>query len=185
MIVSAFERAAIVLDACCVINLCASECMDAILLSLPTRAVVTAYVKDREVLNLRDSQTGGVRRINLDSQVVGGTLTVVAPESEVEKDRYITYASALGDDGEAMTAAIAVHRNWGIATDDRRAIAYLRQDAPQLAIATTPDILKHWADGCTPSHDMLREVLRKIRTGARYEPAKTHPLRSWRDLFAV
>jgi predicted nucleic acid-binding protein len=175
----AFACDYIILDACCIINLCASDHLDEILRGIPTQVAVAEYVKENEVLTIRYSDSGHDRRIELQAQIDRGLISVISLESETEEILYVNYASAIGDDGESMTSAIAVNRGWGIATDDRRAISFFQKVAPQLPVATTPDLLKNWADTFKPSVDDLRLTLQKIRNNAMYEPPKSHPLREW------
>src|SRR5947208_17094709 len=99
----------IILDACCVITLYITERMGDILGSVPKPFVIADYVFRNEIL-----------RFDLQALIDQGLLTVVSPGSEEEQDTFIDFAVHL-DDGEAMTGAIAVHRNWAIATDDRKA----------------------------------------------------------------
>ena len=44
---SAFARDYLVLDACCIINLCASDHMDEILAAIPTRIAIAEYVNEK------------------------------------------------------------------------------------------------------------------------------------------
>ncbi|MCL5997147.1 MAG: hypothetical protein M1546_13990 [Chloroflexi bacterium] len=175
----AFACDYIILDACCIINLCATDRMDEILVAIPTKVAVAEYVKEIEVLTVRNADSGNDRRIELRAQIDRGLIGIISLGDEIEEILFVNYAAALGDDGEAMTSAIAVNRHWGIATDDRRAISFLHREAPQLPVVTTPDLLRNWADAHSPSLDDLRLTLQKIRNNAKYEPPRSHPLREW------
>src|SRR6266700_4130778 len=82
-------------------------------------------------------------------------------------------------DGKAVTAAIALHRNWSIGSDDRKAISFFVQNMPQVQIITTPELLRYWVDAIEPSSEMVRIALQNIRRKARYEPHPKHPLCDW------
>ena len=97
---------------------------------------------------------------------------------EIEAGTRVNLAAVL-DDGEAVTGAIAVHRNWAIATDDKAAIRVFNQMAPQLQIITTPELIKYWAEKCQPSAQTIHNCLQNIEVGARYRPGRQHPLYTW------
>ena len=71
-------------------------------------------------------------------------LLIVDFESDAEETVFINYASEI-DDGEAATGAIAINRNWAIATDDKKATKFLSQESPSLQIVSTPEIIKYWS----------------------------------------
>jgi hypothetical protein len=99
-------------------------------------------------------------------------------ESEAEEEAFINYAAYL-DDGEAATGAIAINRGWGMATDDKRVISFLSQEAPGLQMVSTPEIVKYWSETTNIEQLTLNYVLNEIRVKGRYLPPKNHPLRSW------
>lgn len=137
----------ILLDACCVLNFCASGKLLAILKSFPAQVVVTQVVQERELKTLqrlKDENNEGATQF--EAAIAQGLLLVVDFESEEEAESFVNYVAILGDDGESATCAIAVHRGWAIATDDKRAIAFIQQTAPYLQVLSTPDIIKHWLE---------------------------------------
>ena len=117
----AFSHDCIILDACCIINLYACRQMRAILETIPKNLSVAAYVKDQEVLNIYSGPIDNVEAsselIELQPFIDDNLLLLVDIETEDEANTYINFAERL-DDGEAITGAIAVNRNWAIATDD-------------------------------------------------------------------
>ncbi|MCD8486372.1 MAG: XRE family transcriptional regulator [Desertifilum sp.] len=104
---------------------------------------------------------------------------VVDFESEEEEQTFVNYVFELGDDGESATGAIALHRRWIMATDNRRAISFFRREAPRLQILSTLDLMKYWSQAANLDGQSLREALRAIRIQGRYTPPKSHPLYSW------
>lgn len=177
-----FDHDCIILDACCVLNLYASYQMESILASIPAQVVISDYVKDREVLYVWAGPVGNEleerESVDLESFVDNGLINVAVLNEEAESSTYVNFTSQL-DDGEAMTGAIAIHRNWAIATDEKKAIRLFQQEAPENQIITTPEIIKHWADSHNPSPETIKTVLRNIRSRGRYFPDKQNLLYDW------
>ncbi|RCJ29568.1 hypothetical protein A6769_35310 [Nostoc punctiforme NIES-2108] len=170
----------LLLDACCVLNFCASSKLLAILKSIPAQVVVTQVVLERELKTLqrlKDEENEGV--IQFEAAIAQSLLTVVDFGSEEEAESFVNYAAILGDDGESATCAIAVHRGWAIATDDKRAISFVQQGASYLQVVSTPEIIKHWSEETGLDLLTLRDVLNAIRVKGRYFPHKNHPLQGW------
>jgi predicted nucleic acid-binding protein len=178
----AFNHDCIILDACCIINLYASGKMGEILDAIPANCVVAETVKDEEVLRIYSGPITDVRdateRIDLQPFVDSGRLVVAAIKSESESLAYIELATKL-DDGEAITGALAINRNWAIGTDDKAAVNFFRKRAPQLQIVSTLEMIKYWADTINPAAEGLCPVLKNVQLRANYEPGKTHPLYEW------
>jgi predicted nucleic acid-binding protein len=174
------KHSCVVLDACCVLNFCASGCFIKILQFIPAQVAVTEVVKARELLTLQrlqDEDNEGA--IQFEAAIQQGLLVVVDFESEPEEETFVNYAFELGDDGESATCAIAIHRGWAIATDDKKATSFFRQEAPDLQILSTLEIIKGWAEKENLSLAELRTVLEAIRTKGRYIPHRNHPLLGW------
>ncbi|MGH1394055.1 MAG: hypothetical protein ACRAVC_08470 [Trichormus sp.] len=162
----------LILDACCVLNFCASGDFLGILKSIPAEVVVTTVVQEyelRTLQRLKEEENQGA--IQFEAAIEQGLLIVVDFESEQEEESYVNYAAILGDDGESATCAIA--------TDDKRAISFIQKEASNIQILSTPEIIKHWSEVASLDDSDLRNILNTIRLKGRYLPAKTHPLRSW------
>lgn len=169
----------ILLDACCVINFCASGQFLAILKSLPAEIVVTTVVQERELKTLQrlqEEENDAV--LEFEKAIKLGLLKVVDFESEEEEESFVNYAVEL-DDGESATCAIAVHRKWAIATDDYKAIKFLQRNFLHLQILSTPEIIKHWSEKQSIDSLVLSNVLNAIMIKGRYVPPKNDPLRNW------
>ena len=83
------------------------------------------------------------------------------------------------DDGEAATGAIAIHRNWAIATDDRQYRSVFKREAPHIQLISTPELVKHWVDNAHPKADIVSQVLKDIETRANYWVRVKDPLFDW------
>ena len=171
----------LILNACCVINIVAAGQAAAILRALNCPIMVSETVAIREALFIfdspRENAPASKQRIALQLLVYEGVIGIAALAGENEQALFVALAARL-DDGEAETAAIALHRQWALATDDLKALRLLQAEfaAP---IFTTPDILKHWAETSHAQAEAVRTVLLSIEQRARYRPGARHPLYGW------
>jgi predicted nucleic acid-binding protein len=169
----------LLLDACCVLNFCASGQLLAILKSIPVQVAVTQIVRDKELKTLQhleDEENDSATQF--EAAIAQNLLIIVDFESEEEAESFVNYAANL-DDGESATGALAFHREWAMATDDKRAISFFRKETPQIQILSTLEIVKHWSEEAGVDSQTLRDALNLIRVKARYMPHKSHPLLSW------
>lgn len=172
----------LILDACCVLNFCASGQLLAILKSIPVQVAVTQVVREQELKTLQrleSEENDGATQF--EAAIAQSLLITVDFESEEEAESFVNYATIL-DDGESATGAIAVNREWAIATDDKRAISFFRKETPQIQILSTLEIVKHWSEEAGVDSQTLRDVLNLIRVKGQYMPHKSHPLLSWWEM---
>jgi hypothetical protein len=170
----------VLLDACCVLNFSASGRFLDILSAIPAQVVVTEVVRDRELKTLqRLKAEDNEAAVQFETAISKGLLLVTDFESDAEAETFVNYAAVMGDDGESATGAIAVHRGWAIATDDKRAISFFRQEVPQLKIISTLEAVKYWSEQSSLNASELRNVLESIQVNGRYIPGNDHPLQSW------
>ena len=170
----------VILDACCILNFCASGYFIEILKSISAQVAVTEVVREKELItlqNLKNEENEGA--IQFEAAITQGLLLVVDFDSESEEETFVNYAFELGDDGESATCAIAVHRGWAIATDDKKAISFSQKEAPHLQVLSTLEVIKSWAEGNNLPSAKLRAVLSAIQAKGRYIPSGNHPLLSW------
>lgn len=167
----------LLLDACVVLSLYASGRFQDILASLEATAIVTETVVGEAlyVPTLVDGERL-LERIDLSPARLAGVLTVTDFVSDEEAATFIDLAVDL-DDGEAASAAIAIHRGWRLATDDRKAI---RLVADRVEIVGTLDIICAWVRGQGIDDGAVRVMFERIKD-RRYTPAADHPHRVWWD----
>lgn len=169
----------ILLDACCIINFAASGFLFDILSCIPAQTVITKEVES-ELSNLPCSEAkSGGSLIQLQLAIEKQILVITDFNSEGEESLFIDYAFTLGDDGEASIAAIAIHRSWSMATDDKKAISLFRKETPHLEIISTLEIVKYWSQQANLDSYELRKVLESIQNNGSYVPHKNHPLLGW------
>ncbi|MFM6158254.1 MAG: hypothetical protein ACKPE3_35555, partial [Sphaerospermopsis kisseleviana] len=107
---------------------------------------MTTVVQERELntlQSLKEEENDAV--LEFEEAIQQGLLKVVDFESEEEAESFVNYAAIL-DDGESATCAIALHRKWAVATDDKRAISFIQKEAPYIQILSTSEIIKYWSE---------------------------------------
>lgn len=170
------------LDACCLINLFATDCVEEILGSLPYRWAVAQYVVDNEVLEIgvedEASDPGrGRRSIHplLEKVVADGLVQSVEITSSEEAAEFVRFARRL-DDGEAHTCALARVREAGVATDDKKAIRVWEEEGAEAkAILRTSELLFEWADAQATERQELVRIARAIARQASFFPPRSDP----------
>lgn len=169
----------VILDACCILNFCASGYFLEILASVPDICVVSEVVTRKELLTLQRMESEFLNgAMQFETAIKQGLLRVTDFQNEAEQTRFINYAFELGDDGESASFAIASHRDWSVATDDRKAISFAQRELPDITILSTPHILRHyWAEQTNPTE--LKKALYQIRSIGKYAPRKQDPLYDW------
>lgn len=158
-------------DTCSLINALASGVPLLLLEQLAPERWIAESVS-RESLYLRSAVAGSTPEpIDLTLILRSGHLALCQAETAQEEELYVQLASEL-DDGEAMSLAIAVQRNYAFVTDDRKAIRLARELGVQ-EIVGTPELVR----ACAGINH--REVLKAIEERARFSPSLDHPLRTW------
>lgn len=170
----------LVTDSCVFINLFASGAAEEIFREGSWKFCVCENVR-KEVIRLRNRQTGEIREIPLADHIDSGLLETLDPETDREFELLVEVTATLGkgSDGEAMCFALAASRNLPVATDDKRAVRKALPVLDDLEIVDTLAILQDWAERVRPSKEKLREMLQNIRLWAAFEPPRDHPERAW------
>lgn len=170
------------LDACAVVNLYATRRMEQILEAVEGSVAVVDVVEREAQFVLRGGGGEDAKErepIDLKPHLARGLLTVIGTTDDEELLTYIDLTQEL-DDGEAMTAALAIHRGCTVVTDDRKAVRVLSTNA--VTLRTTLDLVKAWAEYQIVPTQMLRAVLIDLRERGNYHPPESHPLKSWWDV---
>ena len=165
----------LILDTCVVLSLCATRRVEEILSANPGPFLVAEAVL-HEALYIHVI-VDGVREkelISLDPLLAAGALSVVQPETEEEFQSLVDLSLEL-DDGEAMTCALAQHRGYRIATDERKTI---RLVGNRIETVGTLDLVRAWADNVAMPPAQLREILNAIEDRG-YVPGMTHVHYAW------
>lgn len=178
-----FHHDTLIVDASCLINLYASNQLANILQVIPKTVTVAAYVANREALFIQgEVDELGERKkeqILLLPFINAGLLRIVDLAAEDEAETFATFSALIVDRGEAVTGAIALHRNWAIIVDDKKARRLFQQYASRLQLIYTLELVKHWVDCESPVTSMITTTLQNIRKRAIYTPHRQHPLYAW------
>jgi hypothetical protein len=170
-----------VIDACCLIDLLSSGIVGPILRAGEhTWHVPSAVRAEVQFIRQPDPNDPGVLvsiPADLTGLIAAGTLIDCGVETDEEASLYVHYASIFRSDGESMCLAVAKHRGWAMATDDRRAIRFARDAG--LSVVSTPELVKSWADASKAGRDEIRQVLNNIELFARFRPNPSMPECRW------
>jgi len=173
------EHDSVILDACCVMTLYGSGRMGDVLTTLPTPVFVCDYVLEEEALTVYDGPPGDVRAESTEIDLRPLEQEGLVERTHLRSDEQATFIALAQevDDGEARTIAIALHRNWTVGTDDKKALRVCRSEGSDTL--TTPVFMREWVEEEDPPHDEIAAALRRIRTRAVYLPGKGHPEYEW------
>lgn len=179
------QRQVLLIDACVLINLLATEEIRAVLEHAAQKSMICTAVKN-ESLYLRIEDTPDEKKlIDLRSLIEDGTLSLCEIETPAEEQLYVNF-SALLDDGEAMSLAICLARNWHPATDEKKARRLYLADAkyPDYLVSTS-QLVREWAEVKKVSPDYLRLVLLRIERRAHYSPPAWDTNQDWWSLSSA
>ena len=172
----------LLLDASCLLNLCATDRLLEIAAALPWQLAVVDYVMEQEVLYVRiiGAQEGTVP-VDLSPLIDDGLLLVMRLETPSEEASFVELAAVL-DDGEAVTGAIALNRGHLVAIDDRKARRVLGEKAPGMRLVSTLELMRQWS-ASVPVQE-VSHALRVMQHRASYVPGQWDPLYAWwRDMM--
>ena len=177
----------VIVDACVLLNLLASEKAEDILHAFDHQYLISEKAAEESLfLRVEDSDPNPFKQVTLDNLVQIGLLKLCAPENLVEDAHYVNLASELRGDGEAMSIAIAHARGYKIATDDRKARGvFLKTTQDTSRLHYTSDLVRAWAEKEAIATLQLQETLLKIRQRATFFPPKRDPNHAWWMRFLV
>jgi predicted nucleic acid-binding protein len=174
------RRTSLLLDACIVINLTATNRLHPVAQAFGYTFTVVQQAA-AEVGYLRDTSEKDVVLTPIDLTRYESESLEVISLSPAEYPRYVELAREV-DDGEAATIAVAVERGMPLATDDRKArrlCAGLQLTEPMRTLG----ILHAYADATHLPHAELRDLLVKIRDRASFQPPRSDPDRKWWEVI--
>ena len=165
------------LDACVLINLCATGRISELAATLAIRFVVAREVSG-ETLGLRSEDDGAERTpIELGVLVRAGVLEVVDLAGE-EVATFVRVAERL-DDGEAATLALAVHRGLALLTDDRAALRLIASEYAGLEVLSTARILRRYCEQARLPAGEIAACLVAVEERASFFPTRLDPDGDW------
>lgn len=168
----------VVLDASCFINLYATGNVRRLLRDLGWSWYLPRAVRVEAFYTRARDEHGDIVRAPIDTRTLlqDGLIRDVDAGDTEEVSRYVQLAADL-DDGEAMALAIANHRGWKLATDDRKARRLARDLAVE--VVTTPEVMREWTNTAKLTPIEVVQILRNVEFGARFVPAEHMPEFKW------
>jgi hypothetical protein len=164
----------VLLDACVLINLCATELVKEIALANGVTFGIVSEVAS-ESLYVDIPGVHGLDRMAID---VNSLELMVLELDGAELETFIAFAGEL-DDGEAATLAAALHRHLHAATDDRRALRFVQDRALAVEIVRTSDLIHRWANYVNADRAEVATILKRVREGAHFQPNPDDPHANW------
>ena len=169
----------VLLDSSVLINVLATGREVEVLRIFPAGAGVCATVEGESLFLRGETPADPPVRILLAPLIDSGLLQQHEVSTEAERSLYVDLASEL-DDGEAMTIAIAHHRRFVVATDDRKARRVAAQRfGNDFELLRTSDLLFSWTQAAELEEAIVHVLLRRIERVAQFRPANDDPLREW------
>ena len=136
------------------------------------------YLRKEEDINENES-------VDIDDLINQGVIQICDCETAEEQELFVNLAASL-DDGEAMSLAIALSRNWQLATDDKKARRIFKENNlnNDFLISTT-DLIKVWAESQNIADDIIKSILLKVARKASFRPPKSDiNLQWWNDILS-
>ena len=179
------EAPVTLLDACAVVSLYATRQLSEILRVVEGKVAVADIVATEAQFVFRGGSGDNAKErdlIDLRSLLDNGILLILSTDVEDELLTFIDLTQVFsrqgrGGQGEAMTAALAIHRQCIVVTDDRKATRILNERG--VLLRTTLELIRAWADQGAVGADVLSAALFNLREHGTYEPPRSHPLRGW------
>jgi len=170
----------VILDACCLINLYATGRCAEILTVLPHTFAAGREALEEANYLARKLDDGTYEREEIEWRPLTERklITVLELGAETEEHLFVDLSVTL-DDGEAATLAIAIHRGYTVATDEKKATNLVRDEFPQCPITNTLALLKEWEQIARPTRTELTEAIQNVRDLAHYQPGPGHDLYEW------
>lgn len=171
----------LIADTSTLLNLYASDKFEEILRVLSTPVTIVDIVMNETQYILRN---GIKEQVDLSPYIIKGLLNITSFESGAERAQFIQFTQDL-DDGEAATGAIAFHRKWDIAIDDKKGRTIFAREIPSSVCVGTLDIIAHVADCMQWDDAMITTIIKTIRSQARFCPQKGSLLETWWNSYLM
>ena len=121
----------------------------------------------------------GIHDNALQSLISEGNIYSTDLDTDAECKLFVSLAYQGLHNGESACIAIALTRQWAIATDEKYCHRILQRNQTPVEIITTPDIVKHWSEVASPAVTEIRSTVLAIQEDGGYHPPLTHPLCNW------
>ena len=167
------------------LNLIATGIIEDILNLIAQNSFVCILAKNESLFLRKEDDINENEPIGIDDLVNQGIIQICDCETVEEQELFVNFAASL-DDGEAMSLAIALSRNWHLATDDKKARRIFKENnSNDDYLISTTDFIKAWAESKNIADDIIKSVLIKVERKASFRPPKSDPnLHWWNDILS-
>lgn len=177
------QRDNLILDACVLLNLLATGVIENILKLSSQQSAICVLVEKESFYLRNETDVNESVSVDLNPLIESGLIEICYLENDDEQQMFVNLAAKL-DDGEAMSLAIALSRNWHLATDDKKARRTFSENArSEQNLTSTLNLIKEWADEENIGIEEIKSILTKIETAARYRPAASDSNFQWWNSF--
>ena len=179
------QRNYLIIDACVLLNLIATGIVEKILSVIAQNSVICILVKDESLYLRKEEDINENESVDLNYLTENKVISICDFESEVESELFVNLAVSL-DDGEAMSLAIALSRNWHLATDDKKARRIFSENAQNnKLLISTSYLIKEWAENENIDDVAIKPILLKVERKASFRPPKSDiNLQWWNDILS-
>ena len=180
------QRDYLIIDACVLINLIATGLLKEILSLIAQNSVICVLVKGESLYLRNEEDINELESIDIDDLVNQEIIQISDCKTDIEQELFVNLAADL-DDGEAMSVAIALSRNWHLATDDKKARRIFKENSQdhQLLVSTS-DLIKEWVENENLDDITIKSILVKVERKASFRPSKSDVnLQWWNNILSV
>ncbi len=180
------QRDYLIIDACVLLNLIATGMIQEIMSVIAQNSMICVLVKNESLYLRKEEDVNENESVNIDDLINHGVIQICDFETIDEQELFVNLAASL-DDGEAMSLAIALSRNWRLATDDKKARRIFRENNSNSDfLISTTDLIKTWAESEHIADDIIKSFLLKVERKASFRPPKSDiNLQWWNDIIAI
>lgn len=173
------NRHHLIIDACVLINLLASGMLERILRIAARQSSVCVLVRSESIFLRNETDPAELISIDIQPHVDDGLIEIHDLETDAERELFVNLAASL-DDGEAMSLALALSRNWHVATDDKKARRiFLENTSAGQELVSTSLLIEQWAEAENIGQAEIKSVLTRIEKSARFQPAGADANYQW------
>lgn len=180
------QRDYLIIDACVLLNLFATGIVQEILTLIAQNSVICVLVKEESFYLRKEEDQNEIESIDIEDLISQEVIQICDFENTDEQNLFVNLAAEL-DDGEAMSIAIALSRNWHLATDDKKARRIFTENAQSndLLVSTT-DLIKEWSENENVDDLAIKSILLKVERKASFHPPKADiNLQWWNNILTT
>lgn len=179
------QRNYLIIDACVLLNLIATGVIQEILTLIAQSSMICILVKNESLYLRKEDDINENESVDIDTFINQGVIEICDCQNAEEQEFFVNLAASL-DDGEAMSLAIALSRNWHLATDDKKARRIFKENnSNDNFLISTTDLIKMWAESEIIDDDTIKSILLKVERKASFRPPKSDPnLQWWNDILS-